>query len=89
MGKLAVKVVATSRDTICVLIVNVPELCPPGMFTDEGKFTYAVPVAFGSATTLTFIPPAGAGEDSVIVAVVAFPPATMFGLITSEAKRGD
>ena len=44
LGMDTIIVVATSRETIFVLIVNVAEVCPPAIVTVEGKLTYGVPV---------------------------------------------
>ncbi len=74
---------AVIRGVVCVLTadvftVNVAKLEPPAMETVAGTTALAL---FDRSPTV--MPPVGAGPESVIVAVVEFPPCTEVGLTVS------
>lgn len=76
--KVAVRVTAWVDGTVCVLMLDtVKTLSPAGTVTVDGNERYAADAAGAASATDT--PSAGAGLDSVIVALVALPPSTAAG----------
>ena len=68
------------RDTVCVLIVNVALVAPPGTVTFAGTLAADVLLLVSDTTA----PPDGAGPVSITVPVEGLPPTTLDGFTPSE-----
>lgn len=69
--------------TLLVVIVKVAVVAPAATVTDEGRETFEL-----LSLNVTFMPPLGAGPESVTVPVAFSPPSKAFGLTVTDTSTG-
>ena len=82
--RVAVIVAVVFAVTAVVLTVNVTEVLPTGTVTDLGAVAEAWPLDSDMTR-----PPTGAGEPSVTVPVLDFPPLTDAGFSVTDSNEGE